>query len=49
MLGRKNLLNAFIDLMYFTFLFLQMPLFHFGFCLALACGPVLLTYKYSGL
>ncbi|CAF1430811.1 unnamed protein product, partial [Didymodactylos carnosus] len=26
-----------------------MPLFHFGNCLALACGPVLLTYKYSGL
>ncbi|CAF4283566.1 unnamed protein product, partial [Rotaria sordida] len=26
----------------------RMPLFHFGNCLALACGPVLLTYKYSG-
>ncbi|CAF4131974.1 unnamed protein product [Rotaria magnacalcarata] len=26
-----------------------MPLFHFGNCLALACGPILLTYKYSGL
>lgn len=26
-----------------------MPLFHLGNCLALACGPVLLTYKYSGL